>query len=119
MLRTPAARARSAAATIARASATELARGFSHSTCLPASSAAMAISAWVSPGVQTSTSPTSSRLSSCFQSVSTDRQPSLRAAASTAAASRPHSTAMSGRSGRSKKRCAVRQAWEWAAPMKA
>ena len=39
--------------------------------------------------------------------------------ASTAAASRPQSTAMSGRSGRSKKRCAVRQAWEWAAPMKA
>jgi hypothetical protein len=42
----------------------------------------MAISACVSPGVQTSISRTSSRLSSCFQSVSTDRQPSLPAAAS-------------------------------------
>ena len=119
MLRTPAARARSAAATMARASATVLANGFSHRTCLPASSAAMAISACVSPGVQTSTSATSSRASSCFQSVSTDRQPSFWAAAATAVASRPQSTARSGRSGRSKNRLAVRQAWEWAAPMKA
>ena len=47
---------------MASASATVLASGFSHSTCLPASSAAMAISACESPGVHTSMSCTSSRL---------------------------------------------------------
>ena len=104
---------------MARASSTVFASGFSQSTCLPASSAAIAISACVSPGVQTSISPTSSRLSNAFQSVSTDRQPSFSAAAAAAAASRPHSTARSGVSGSSKNRPAVRQAWEWAAPMKA
>ena len=55
--------ARSAVATIARASSTVLASGFSHSTCLPASSAATAISAWVSPGEQTSTSTSTARSS--------------------------------------------------------
>ena len=119
MLRTPRAAARSAAATMARASSTVLASGFSHSTCLPASSAAIAISACVSPGEQTSTSPTSSRVSSARQSVSTDRHPSFSAAAAALSLSRPHRTARSGCSGRSKNRPAVRQAWEWAAPMKA
>ena len=57
-----AAAARSAAAAIASASSSVLASGFSHSTCLPASSAAMATSACPSPGVHTSTSCTSSRL---------------------------------------------------------
>ena len=47
--------ARAAASAMASASATVLASGFSHSTCLPASSAATAISACVSPGEQTST----------------------------------------------------------------
>ena len=119
MLRTPRPAARSAAATIARASSTVFASGFSHSTCLPASRAAIAISACVSPGEQTSTSCTSSRPSSARQSVSTDRHPSFSAAALAFVASRPQSTARSGCSGRSKNRPAVRQAWEWAAPMKA
>jgi hypothetical protein len=116
---TPRARARRAAATIALASSTLLASGFSHSTCLPASSAATAISACVSPGVQMSTSCTSSRVSRFFQSVSTERQPSFAAAARAAVSSRPQSTAISGSSGRSKNRPAVRQACECAAPMKA
>ena len=119
MLRTPLARAASAAATIAFASSTVLASGFSHSTCLPASSAAIAISACVSPGVQTSTSWTSSRPRSAFQSVSVCRQPMRWAAAAVVSALRPQSTAMSGCSGRSKNRPAVRHACEWAAPMKA
>ena len=96
-----------------------LASGFSHSTCLPAASAAIAMSAWLEPGVQMSTSRTSSRATSAFQSVSTDSQPSLRAAASAASRLRPHRTVIRTSSGRSKTRPAVRQAWEWAAPMKA
>ena len=70
MERTPRAWARAAAAAMASASATELAIGFSHSTCLPASSAATEISACESPGVHTSMSWTSSRSSSACQSVS-------------------------------------------------
>ncbi len=119
MARTPRAAARSAAAAIASASARVLASGFSHSTCLPASSAAMATSAWNSPGVQMSTSCTSSRLTRARQSVSVAAQPSRSAAARTAAAFRPHSAAMAGRSGRSNTCGTVRQAWEWAAPMNA
>jgi hypothetical protein len=119
MLRTPFARALCAAATIARASSTVLASGFSHSTCLPASRAAIAISACVSPGVQMSTSATSARSITRRQSVSVLRQPMRSAAAAVAVALRPHSAARSGRSGRSKNRPAVRQACEWAAPMKA
>ena len=83
------ARACSAAATIASASATVLASGFSHSTCLPASSAAMAISACVSPGVQTSTRSMSSRATRACQTVSVVSQPSRSAAAATWSASRP------------------------------
>ncbi len=119
MLRMPSEAARSAAATISSASATVLANGFSQRTCLPASNAATAISAWLSPGVQMSTRATSSRWSSCFQSVSVDSHPSWAAAAPTLSALRPHSAVISGRNGRSKVRPAVRQATEWAAPMKA
>ena len=117
--RTPRASAATAASTIDSASATVLASGFSHRTCLPASSAAIAISAWLSPGVHTSTSWMSSRVTSCFQSVSTDAQPIFAAAAVTAAWSRPHSAVMAGAHGRSKNRPAVRHAWECTAPMKA
>ena len=85
----------------------------------PPASAAIAISAWLSPGVQTSINCTSSRVSSLRQSVSVSLQPSLLAAASTASAFRPHSTVIAGCSGRSKNRGALRQACEWAAPMKA
>ena len=119
MERTPLAAAASAASVIATASSTELASGFSQSTCLPASSAAIAISAWVSPGVQMSTRSTSSRSITARHDVSVPSQPSRAAAASTFTGSRPASTASRGVIGRSKKRCALRQAWEWAAPMKA
>ena len=58
---TPRCAAASAAATIASASARLLASGFSTSTCLPASSAARAMSWWRWPGVQMSTTSMSSR----------------------------------------------------------
>src|SRR3954454_15217050 len=119
MERTPCAAARSAAAAIVCASATVLASGFSHSTCLPAASAAMAISACVSPGVHTSTSCTSSDATTSRQSVDTLAQPYFAAAAFVLARSRPPSTASCGTIGRSKNRCAVRQAWECTAPMNA
>jgi hypothetical protein len=60
--RTPDGEAASAASLISSASATELASGFSQITCLPAARAATAISAWLSPGVQMSTTWMSSRL---------------------------------------------------------
>ena len=50
------------------------------------------MSAWLEPGVQTSTSCTSSRASTAFQSVSDDAQPSFAAAACAAAAFRPQRT---------------------------
>jgi len=117
--RTPPAAARAAAAVMARASSTVLASGFSQRTCLPASRAAIEISAWLEPGVQTSTRSTSSRSISRFQSVSQAGQPSRPAAAATAAASRPQMAAIRGVSGRSKTWPTVRQAWEWARPMNA
>ena len=117
--RTPRWAADAAAAAIASASSTVLASGFSHMTCLPASSAAIAISAWVLPGVQMSMTSMSSRVSRARQSVSTDAHPKRRATSPAAAASRPQIAVRRGVSGRSKKAGAVRQAWEWAAPMKA
>src|SRR6478752_4237025 len=119
MARTPWARARSAAAVMASASATVLASGFSHSTCLPASRAAMAISAWVSPGVQMSMTSMSSRATTSRQSVALSAQPRRAAASAARAASRPTTTAISGWTGRAKKWGAVRQACEWALPMNA
>lgn len=119
MDRTPRVAASAAAEAIASASATVLASGFSHSTCLPAASAASAISACVSPGVQMSTRSTSPDSIKRFHSVSTDAQPSFAAAASVAGLSRPQSTAIRGARGTSKARCTVRHACEWAAPMKA
>ncbi len=110
--------ARSAAAFIASASATVFASGFSQSTCLPASSAAIAISACVSPGVTMSTTSMSSRAITSRQSVAVSAQPHLRAFAATPAASRPTTTVISGSRGRSKNRGATRQPWECAAPMK-
>ena len=86
---------------------------------MPASSAAIAISAWVLPGVQISIRSMSSRSISARQSVSADAQPILSAAARTPAAFRPAIAVSSGRSGRSKNRGAVRHACEWAAPMNA
>ena len=73
--RTPRSAARAAASAIASASATVFASGFSHSTCLPASSAAIAISAWESPGVTMSTMSMSSRAITSRQSVADSAQP--------------------------------------------
>jgi hypothetical protein len=73
--RTPRALARAAAAAIARASGTVVASGFSHSTCWPASRAAMAISACASPGAQMSMSCTSRRPIRARQSGSAAAQP--------------------------------------------
>ena len=81
----------SAASAMASASATVLASGFSTSTCLPASSAAIAISAWLEPGVQMSMRSTSSRSSSARQSVSIPAQPSWSAACCVRSALRPQS----------------------------
>ena len=119
MAYTPRAAASAATAAISLASATLLASGFSHSTCFPAFNAAMAISACVSPGVQMSTRSTSSRSTSARQSVSVLAQPKRRAASVTRPRSLPASAVSSGTRGRSKKRGAVRQACEWAAPIKA
>ncbi len=119
MERTPDSAAFSAAAAIASASATLLASGFSQRTCLPASSASIAISAWVSPGVQMSIRSMSGRLITACQSVSTDCQPNRAATSPAAFALRPQMAASSGVMGRSKKLGALRQACEWAAPMNA
>ena len=70
MLRTPRLLASLAAAAISADSSTEFASGFSHSTCLPAASAAIAISKCVSPGVQMSmTSISGSSTRSCHRVV--------------------------------------------------
>jgi hypothetical protein len=108
-----------AAAVMARASSALLASGFSQRTCLPASRAAIEISAWLDPGVQTSTRSTSSRSTSRFQSVSQAAQPSRPAAAATCSRSRPQMAARRGVKGSSKKRPTLRQAWECARPMNA
>ena len=118
MAKTPLAAASSAAAAIDSASATEFANGFSHSTCLPACRAAMAISACVSPGVQMSTRSMSGRSIRRLQPVSAESQPSSSAAFRTASVSRPAMAVICGARGSRKKCGAVRQACEWAAPMK-
>ena len=82
----------------------------------------MAISAWVSPGVQMSTRSTSSRVDERLrQSVSTCCQPSRRGAPLAGGLGVPAADGGEVRhgSGRSKNRPAVRQACEWAAPMNA
>ena len=97
--------ARSAAAAIASASATVLASGFSQSTCLPASSAAIAISAWVSPGVQMSTRSMSSRsmTRAPVGLASTPSRAAPAASATAAGVAAARARVSSGRSGRSKK----------------
>src|SRR5690554_258805 len=117
MERTPAAWAVRAAATIVAASATVLASGFSHSTCLPASSAAMAISACESPGVTMSMTSMSSHSTTARQSVAVSPQPQRAAALAVRSASRPASTAIVGVRGRGYAAGACRQPTECAAPM--
>ena len=87
----------STAASIFSASRRVLASGFSQSTALPARAAAIAISAWLSPGVLTSTRWMSFRATTSRQSVAVSSQPSWPAAALTAGRFRPHSTLRRGR----------------------
>ncbi len=119
MDRTPDACAATAAAAISRASATVLASGFSQSTCLPAASAASAISAWLSPGVQMSTTSISSDSTRPRQSVVYPSQPSRSAASATLPVSRPQTNDIRTCAGRSYTRFTVRHACECAAPMNA
>ena len=109
----------SAAATMASASSTVLASGFSQSTCLPASSAAMAISAWVWPGRadvdEVDVVALEQRLPRGLGGFPAEPGGGRGDLARVPAAS----AAIRTWSGRSKKRGAVRQACEWAAPMKA
>ena len=104
---------------ISSASATVFASGFSQSTCLPASSAAMAISAWVSPACRCRRGRRRRARAARFQSVSVDSHPSR-----SRRPRRPRRlpTAQRGHLGAQRQveeSDAVRQATEWAAPMKA
>ena len=65
-----------AASCMVLASAPVRASGFSQITCLPALSAAMAISAWLSLGVTMSTTSMSSRLTTAAQSADDSSKPS-------------------------------------------
>ena len=83
--RTP---ARVTASSAACASESDVASGFSHTTSLPAAAAAIATSAWVPGGVQTSMTSRSSRSTSARQSATASR-PRPAATAPTRAVSRP------------------------------
>ncbi len=104
---------------IAFASRTSLASGFSHRIALPAWAAAIAISAWLSPGVAMSTMSMSGRATTSRQSVAHSSQPSWAAARFTFARSRPQTTLSRGVSFGGRKRLTCRQALLWARPMKA
>ena len=110
-------RARFTASTIRRASATFRASGFSQSIALPAPAAAIAISTCESLGVQMSTMSIAGSAMIAFQSVTALSQPSLFAAPTVPARSRPQIAAIRISAGKSKKRGACRQALEWARPM--
>ena len=84
------------AASMERASERLLASGFSQNRCLPFSAAAMAMSAWVFPGVDMSTRSMSSRCTRRFQLVSTSSQPNWSAAACTASLLRPQRAFITG-----------------------
>ena len=86
---------------------------------MPAFAAAMAISAWVSPGVDTSTMSMSSRATTSRQSVAYSSQPRVREALRTAERLRPQITFMRGVSFGSKNRPTWRQALLCARPMNA
>src|SRR5512134_1517013 len=79
----------------------------------------MAISACESPGVLTSTTLMSGRSTTARQSVAASSQPSSRAARSTFARVRPHSTFSRGRSRGLKNGDTWRYALLWARPMNA
>jgi len=89
---------------IVSASGTVLASGFSQKTTFFAAAAARAISAWLSPGVQMSTTSMSLRSTTCCHEVACSSHPSWEAAFSTPAALRPTTTFITGSLGVSKKR---------------
>ena len=94
------------------------ASGFSQNTTLPAFAAAIAISAWLSPGVLMSTMSMSARVTTSCQSVAASSHPSS-AAARTFFALRPQMTFIRGVSVGLKKRATCRQALLCARPMNA
>ena len=88
-------RPRSAASSMRCASLASTATGFSHNTCLPASTAAMVCSAWSFTGVHIEMRSRSSRRTNSRQSVDVSSMPSCRPAASTRSGCREHSAATS------------------------
>ena len=81
-----------AASAIARASASDIASGFSHRTILPACAAAMATGACMWFGSEMSTASMSGRSIAARQSVEVSSQPQRSAIAASDAASRPQIT---------------------------
>jgi len=104
---------------MAFASRTSLASGFSQRMAFPAWAAAIAIAPWLSPGVDTSTTSMSGRETTSRQSVAHSSQPSREAAFLTLASSRPQITLSLGVSFGEKNRDTWRQALLWARPMNA
>src|ERR1700683_3491333 len=108
----------STAATIFSDSAALRPNGFSHITILPASAAAMAISAWVSFGLAMSIRSIYFRAASLRQSVSNDGYPQLSAKASASARLRAQTAVSTGSYSRSKNRLTLAKAFEGVRPMK-
>ena len=106
----------STAASIRSASFTLFASGFSHNTVLPAWAAAMAISVWLSPGVETSTTSMSGRVTTSRQSADVSSQPYSRALAARSF-SRPQITLRRGVRRGEQNAPTCRHALEWALPM--
>ena len=99
------------------APATEFASGFSHSTCLPPSSEPIAMSTWLSPGVQMSTTWMSGSATASRQSVSTFGMPNASANACVCSRLRPITVVT--RAGVPKNFAACAQPAVWMRPMKA
>src|SRR3984957_6414294 len=108
----------STAATIFSDSAALRPNGFSHITILPASAAAMAISAWVSFGLAMSMRSISFRATSLRQSVSNDEYPQLPAKLSASAGFRAQTATSAGSCSRSKNLLTFPNALEWVRPIK-
>ena len=102
---------------MARASSMLPASGFSQATCLPASRAAMAISAWALLGLVTSTRLMSGLVMALCQLVSELRQPQRFLKASSSSVFRPTTVCITGLVGRLKNLSTLRKALLWARPM--
>src|SRR5215212_2966484 len=106
-----------AASRIWRASSREPASGFSQATFLPASRAAMAISAWALLGLVTSTRSISGFLTARSQLVSEFLQPQRFLKDSSSSGFRPTTVCMMGLRGSVKNLSTFRNALLWARPM--